>query len=65
MEVGKHPLLDILLLLHADDIVLIVDSLEEMLRHLEALHAFTNERDLFVNLSKITIMIFTVLLSGF
>ena len=46
------------LLLYADDVVLIVDSLEGLQRHLDALQAFCEDRDLTVNLGKTKVMVF-------
>ena len=46
------------LLLYADDIVLISDSLEGMQRHLDALHIFEHDSGLSVNLGKTKVMVF-------
>ena len=45
-------------MLYADDIVLIVDSLEGMQNHLDALHALTHDSGLYVNLGKTKVMVF-------
>ena len=46
------------ILLYADDIVLISDSLEGLQRHLNALKSFCTDKDSSVNLNKIKVMIF-------
>ena len=48
----------ILLLLYADDIVLISNSLEEMQRHLNKLHTFASDSGLLKNLGKTKVMVF-------
>ena len=46
------------LLIYANDIVLMSDSSEEMQRHLEALHRFTHDSGLSINLGRTKVMVF-------